>query len=49
MMYEMKKRKPKPTFLPIQGIFNLPDHIGMVWDKLAFDDAVSYTQWGDRL
>ena len=46
MMYEMM-RKPKPTLLPTltQGIFNLPHHIGMVWQKLAFDDTVSYTQW----
>ena len=30
MMYEMRRRKPEPTLLPIQGIFNLPHHIGMV-------------------
>ena len=30
MMYEMRKRKPEPTFVPIQGIFNLPHNIGMV-------------------
>ena len=29
MMYEMKRRKPEPTLLPIQGTFNLPHHIGM--------------------
>ena len=36
MMYE-------PTLLSTQGIFNLSHHIGMVWEELAFDDAVSYT------
>ena len=45
-MYEMRRRKPKPTRLPTQWIFNLPDHICMVWEELAFDDAVSYKpQW----
>ena len=29
-MHEMRRRKPKPTLLPTQGIFNLPHHIGMV-------------------
>ena len=28
MMYEMKSRKPEPMFLPAQGIFTLPHHIG---------------------
>ena len=38
-MYEMRRRKPpRPTLFPTQGIFNLP--------QLAFDDAVDYTQWG---
>ena len=32
------------TFLPTQGIFNLPHHIDMVSAQLAFDDTVSYTQ-----
>ena len=32
-----------------QGIFNLQHHIGMVWEELAFDGAVSYTQWGTLL
>ena len=41
MMYEMR-RKPEPTLVPTQGIFNLPDHIGMVWEELVFDDDVSY-------
>ena len=39
MMYEMR-RKPKPTLLQTQGIFNLPHHIGMVSEELAFDDVV---------
>ena len=43
-LYEMRRRKADPTLLPTQGIFNLPHHIGMVWD-----DAVSYTQWGNGL
>ena len=30
MLYEMRRRKPKPTLLLIQGIFNLPHNIGMV-------------------
>ena len=30
MMYEMRRRKPVPTLLLTQGIFNLPHHIGMV-------------------
>ena len=44
IMHEMRRRKPDPTFLLTQAIFNLPHHIGMVRDELAFDDAVSYTQ-----
>ena len=24
IMFEMRRRKPKPTFLPTQGLFNLP-------------------------
>ena len=47
MMYEMRRRKPEPTVLPIQGIFNLPHHIGMAWEELAFDDTVSYTRRGN--
>ena len=43
MIYEMRSRMPEPTPLPIQGIFNLPH--GMIWEELAFDDAVSYSQW----
>ena len=34
MIYEMSRRKLKPTLLPTQWIFNL--HIGMVWEELAF-------------
>ena len=30
MLYEMRRRNPKPTLYPTQGIFNLPNHIGMV-------------------
>ena len=30
LMYEMRRRKPEPTCLPTQGIFNLQHHIGMV-------------------
>ena len=51
MMYEMKRRKPEPTLLPTQGIFNLAHHIGMVpiREELAFADAVNYRQWGNGL
>ena len=42
MMYDMRRRKLEPTLWPSQGIFNL---LGMVWEELAFNDAVSYTQW----
>ena len=49
MIYKMRRRKPGPTLLPTQGIFNLPHHVGMVWEQLAFDDAVSYTQRGNGL
>ena len=49
MMYEMGRRKPEPTHLPKQGIFKIPHHIGMVREELAFDDAISYTQWGNGL
>ena len=48
IMYEMM-RKPGSTLLPMQGTFNLPHHIGIVWEEPAFDDAVSYTQWGNGL
>ena len=46
MMYEMR-RKPEPTHLPIQEIFNLPHYIDMVWEELAFDDSVSYLHSGE--
>ena len=41
-------RKPEPTLLLTQGIFYLPHHIGMVWEELDFDNAVSYTQRGNE-
>ena len=44
MMYEMRWKKPEPTLLLTQGIFNLPHHIGMVWEELAFDDNKLYTE-----
>ena len=49
MTYEM--RKPEPTLLLTQRIFrfNLPHHKGIVLEELTFDDAVSYTQWGNGL
>ena len=47
MMYEMRRRrKPEPTVLLTQEIFDLPHHIGIVWEELAFDDTVSFTQRG---
>ena len=49
MMDEMRRRKPKPTHLPTQEIFNLPHDIGMVFEELAFDGAMSYTQQGNGL
>ena len=50
MMFEMGSRKPKPTLLLTQGIFDLPHQIGKIWEELAFDeDAVSYTQLGNWL
>ena len=49
MMYEMKRRKSESTLLQTQLIFNLPHHIGMVWEEYAFDYTVSYTQLGDGL
>ena len=47
--YEMRWRQPKPTLLLTRGIFNLPHHMGLVWEELAFDNAVSYTQQGNGL
>ena len=50
MMYTMRRRMHDPTPLLTQGTFNLPHHIGMVWEELAFDDPVSYTQqWQSKL
>ena len=49
MIYEIRRRKPDPTLLQTQGIFNLPLHIGMVWEELAYVDAVSNTQWGNGM
>ena len=46
MMYMMRRRKPKPTFVPTQRSFNFAHHIIMVWAELVFDDAISYIQWG---
>ena len=43
MMYEMRRRKRDPTLLQTQVIFNLPHHIGMAREELAFDGATSYT------
>ena len=43
MMHEMRRRKPEPTLIPTQGTFNVPHHIDMGWEELAFDNAVSYT------
>ena len=40
VMFEMRRRKPKPTLLQTQrGLCNLPNHIGMVWEELTFDDT----------
>ena len=44
MIYETRRRKPEPTLLPTQWIFNLRHHLSMVQEELAFDDAVSYAQ-----
>ena len=45
IMCEMRRRMPEPTLLPTMGIFNRQHQMGMVREELAFDDAVSYTQW----
>ena len=42
MIYVISREKADPTPLPTQGIFNLWHQIGMGWEELAFDDAVSY-------
>ena len=49
MMHEMRTGNTEPTLLPTQVILNLPNHIGMVREKLGFDDAVSYTQQGNGM
>ena len=49
MTFEMRPRKPEPTVLLTHGIFNLSHHIGMDLQELAFEDFVSYTQWGNGL
>ena len=41
-MHEMIRTNPEPTLLPTEEIFNLPHHIGMLREELAFDAAVSY-------
>ena len=41
MMYKMRRKKPEPTPLLSQGMFNLLHHIGMASKELTFDDAVS--------
>ena len=47
MIYEMRRRKPEPILLLTQGIFK--PHTGIVWEELAFADAVSYAQRGKGL
>ena len=44
MMDTVRRRKPERTFLQIQVIFNLLHHIDVVWEEMAFDYAISYTQ-----
>ena len=41
---QLVNRKPEPTLLPTQWIFNFPHHIDMIWEQLASDDTVWYTQ-----
>ena len=41
----MRRRKLEPTVVLTQRTFNILFHVGMVGEELAFDDAVSYTQW----
>ena len=38
-----EERKVDPALLPIMGIFNLPHHLGMIWEEVVFDDALIYT------
>ena len=49
MMWEMRRRKSKPTLLLNQGIFNVAHHICIACEELAFDNAVIYTKCGNRL
>ena len=49
MMYEMWRIKPELTPFLTQGIFYLQDHTDMVWEELAFDEAILYTQQGNGL
>ena len=49
VIYVITGGKPGRTLLSTQGIFNLSPHVGMVWEELVFDDAVSYTQKGNGL
>ena len=44
MMFEIRTRKPERTLLPTEGIFNLPHHVGLVWEELAFDDTVIHSR-----
>ena len=43
--WQLVDRKPEPTVLLTQGIFNLLHDIDMVWEQLAFGDTVNYRQW----
>ena len=45
MMYAIR-RKSEPTLLPTQKLVIIPHHIGIIWEELAYDATVSYTQWG---
>ena len=47
--YRYINSQDQSRLLPNQGIFNLPHHIGMASEELAFDDGVSYTQWRNGL
>ena len=49
MMYEMRMINPYITLLSNRGIFNLPHQIGLAWQELAIDEAVSHTQQGNGL
>ena len=42
--WQLVNRKPQSTGLMTQWIFNLPHHTDMVWEHLAFDNAVNYIQ-----